>query len=568
MTKKALLWIIIAVGFLTYLSSLFNSFVWDDEQFIQKNVFIREWQYLPQIFTTNTIAGSGQQSNYYRPLTTLSFAVDYHLWGLQPFGFHLTNLIFHTGAAVFLFLFLDELLKRRRTSFWISLVFLTHPLQTEAVTYANSRGDSHYAFWLFLSLYLFLHVLHHKTINLPIYRGKRLSLNSGWLFLLTFLFYLFSLLSKEIALSATALYGMILLFIAPKSKVGWGVLVGLGGLAVIYLLLRLTVLNFGNTLNFYQADTEYTRSLVIRLLTFCKVFWTYLSLIFLPFSLHMERDTELVRSFSSGWVLGFLGLLGSLGGLGWFEYLKRKTYFILFGMGWFFVMIAPVSGIVPINGILYEHWLYTPLIGIVITIVGLGAFLPVKRISSQIFIWGLGSLVVVYICLTWYQNYLWADPVRFYEYTLQYANSPRLHNNLAMSYADVGKFDKAIPEYQKAIGLADVYPQTHHNLANSYGSVGKYDLAEQEYLTALNMDPNFFFSYPQLVNLYLKTKQPAKALPLLEKLDQQNPNNLQVILTYGKVLKELGKAELAQQKFNQALQLSNYNPEVKAYINQ
>ena len=92
MSTKKLVLILIGATFLAYFSSFSNPFIWDDEQFITSNAYVRNFD-IGKIFTTNTVAGAGVQSNYYRPLTTLSFAVDTAIWGSNPFGFHLTNLL-------------------------------------------------------------------------------------------------------------------------------------------------------------------------------------------------------------------------------------------------------------------------------------------------------------------------------------------------------------------------------------------------------------------------------------------------------------------------------------------
>jgi len=186
--------ILVAMGMLAYGLSLSNKFVWDDEQFIVRNRFIREFEYVDEIFRTNTIAGAGEVSNYYRPLTTLSFLGTYKLFGLSEFWFHATNTLLHVGAGVVLYLFLKELKMGEKASFWISLVFLVHPIQTEAVVYANSRGDSLYTLFLFLGLWVFARS----------FRDKR-----WWLTWVAVLFYGLSVLSKEIGLAGLSLYILV-----------------------------------------------------------------------------------------------------------------------------------------------------------------------------------------------------------------------------------------------------------------------------------------------------------------------------------------------------------------------
>ncbi|HYK07993.1 MAG TPA: tetratricopeptide repeat protein [Candidatus Eisenbacteria bacterium] len=559
-SKRNLILILIAVTFLAYFSSLGNPFIWDDEQFITSNQYVQSFD-IEKIFTTNTVAGAGVVSNYYRPLTTLSFAIDTKIWSSNVFGFHLANLLLHIGAGIVLFGLLGELGISLLPSFFIALFFLIHPIQTEAVTYINSRGDSLYALFLFGSLWLFTKTLrlNPKSQNLnskQIQNTKYQILDTT---LVVFLFIL-SLLSKEIALAGIGLYFLVWWLTSWSSRAKSRdlkqniqqkeflisnfkflmktqntkyVLSIIGAICIItmaYVVLRLTVLNFGNTLNFYGGENEYTRSLAIRLFTFCKVLWLYVGLLVWPYPLHMERTVDLVRSFWSPWVWGTIGLVGGVGLVGWIELKKKRTAWILFGMSWFLIMLIPSSGIIPINGILYEHWLYVPAVGFFIMVYGLLQFLiynfqfliksqntkyQIQNTFRKILYIFVILLCLLYLFLTIRQNNLWADQVQFYRYTLSFApDSARLHNNLGMTLANQGDVKGAIPEYKKALSLGYGYPQIYNNLGNAYRVEGEYGLAEKNLKRALQLSPEFTVARINLIKLYVESKQFDKALEL------------------------------------------------------
>jgi len=511
MSIRKLILILIAAAFVAYFSSFGNPFIWDDEQFITSNSYVQNFD-IEKIFTTNTVAGAGVQSNYYRPLSTLSFAVDAKLWGINPFGFHLTNFLFHLGSGLILFGLLIRLFSMAEgdsglyPAFFIALFFLIHPVQTEAVTYINSRGDSMYAFFLFLSLWLFVKM----PKNIALFR------------ILAIIFlYICSLLLKEIALAGLGLFILIwwlclslpvqtrgliqknkkiqLLLLNLKVKSSFQnnsffIVSILTVMVTIYLILRTTVLNFGNTFNFYGFDNEYTRSLLVRLFTFCKVLWVYFGILLWPYPLHMERTVELVRSFWDPWVLSILVLFLLVFVLAWRQF-KKGNPWILFGFLWFLIMLIPGSGIIPVNGILYEHWLYLPMVGILIMLYGAWNFLGpmIQSIkTTKILISFVVFISILYIFLTIRQNNIWADPITFYRYTLQFAPwSARLHNNLAMTYAQTGGIDQAILEYRKGIKLGASYPQIHYNLGNAYIAKGENELAKREYQEALQLAPEW-----------------------------------------------------------------------------
>lgn len=519
--RKKLIVILIGVTFFAYFSSLGNPFIWDDEQFITSNAYVQQFN-IGKILTTNTVAGAGITSNYYRPLTSLSFAIDAKMWGQNSFGFHLTNLILHIGAGVILFLLLLELGMGKWGSVFISLFFLIHPVQTEAVTYINSRGDSLYTCFLFGSLLLFL-----LSMRNALGRWEK------WGMLGVAVLFILSLLSKEIALAGVGLFITIWAmwgggFVKKRGSV-WTI-VTIGAIVVGYMVIRLTVLNFGNTLNFYGENNFYTTHLFVRLFTFAKVLWIYLGLLVFPYPLHMERSVDLVTSFWSPWVLGMVGLLGGVGVLGIWEIRKKGSTWILFGLIWFLAMLIPSSGIIPINGILYEHWLYIPMVGFFLVLYGVGRLI-LENSGTQKFrnlvLLSFGIVIAfVYILLTIHQNNIWADPITFYSYTLQFApDSARLHNNLGMSLADTGDNKKAIVEYKRALSLSPGYPQIYNNLGNAQMQVGEYKDAEKNLKEALFISSKFTVAKVNLLKVYLLTKQFDKAKALF----LNDPQVLQII---------------------------------------
>ncbi len=638
-SKRNLILLLIGITFLAYFSSLGNPFIWDDEQFITSNQYVQRFD-IGAIFTENTIAGTGLLSNYYRPLATLSFAIDAKIWSSNVFGFHLTNLLFHIGAGVLLFLLLEELInmkpsissgkkeflserneveskgKRSIPAFIIALFFLIHPIQTEAVTYINSRGDSMYAFFLFASLWLFTKSLsfwgreHRGLQNHP---STTLRKEGFWIryayqndivrvIAVVFLFIL-SLLSKETALAGVGLFFLITLFQILKDKTlsiknfsfralwviisshKWRIafLLALLMVTCFYMALRFTILYREDPGNFYMSQNEYTRSLAIRLFTFCKVLWIYIGLLIWPSSLHMDRVVSLVRSFFSQWVLSVIGLLVTVGIVGWWQ-VKKSNPWILFGAVWFIIMLVPSSGIVPINGMLYEHWLYVPMVGFFIMLYGVSSVIlsEVKNLIPWVKIFRftqddkllnkfLISFAIIisslFLILTIRQNNIWSDPVRFYQYTLSFEpDSARLHNNLGMTLANSGKVQEAVSEYKKSIFWDSTYMQPHYDLANAYVALKQYNDAESEYQKALKLKPTFIPGRMNLLILYINEKQFNKALPQLVKLNNALRSSYKFQLLYGDVLWKLGQRKEAEEKFTSALLLTNNDPQMEEAI--
>ncbi len=557
--KKIL--ILFLIGFLVYLPSFWNQFLWDDEQFIYKNQYVLTAD-IPKIFTTNTIAGAGQQSDYYRPLTTLSFAIDHAIWGLRPFGFHLTNTLLHTLSGILLFLVLKELnfdneQKKNKNSFWpltlgfwISAIFMVHPIQTEAVVYMNSRGDSLFTFFAFASLFT-LALSFRKEIKIKIYENT-LQLTKVLLLFLSSVFYILSILSKEIGIMIIGLQFLVvtLIVIHKRSKKSESLklcssatlplciysVVNIG-IASAYLYLRSTILNFQNSFNLYGMENIYTSSIFVRLYTFSKIIWTYFRLLILPYPLHMERDSDIITNPLNIYTIGIVLLGLIILSLIVYEWKKQKTIWIFFSSAWFIGGLIPTSGIIPINGLIYEHWLYIPMIGFFMFLFSVLSFLSHivvwDKLRQESIVWKqikmilMSSIFVIYIILTLRQNFIWSTPIRLYEHILKYSETARVHNNLAMAYAEDNQHQKAITEYHKAIDLADAYPQTHYNLANTYLKIGNIDKAQAELEKSIKMNPNFLIAYPTLINIYLYQEKYQQILPLIDKLIETEPDNQQ-----------------------------------------
>ncbi len=569
-----LLVLLVLLGCITYVTSLLNGFVWDDAHFFLQNVFAGSLKYLPQIFSSNTTAGAGETSNYYRPLTTLSFALDHVLWfGWNAFGMHLTNMLIHILNGCLLFLWFVKLKIKKPFSFIIAAIFLVHPIQTEAVTYLSSRGDILYTLFLFLSLYCYTWGLYDESLKIHIKKFS-FSFSSEVLLLFSVLLFPLSILSKEGALTTGPMYAGILLYVCVQKKVSlkniWQtyrdhilVLFPLAFITLFYFYLRLTFLDFGNSLNYSQAQDLYGTHLSVRMFTFLKVFLLDIGLLGFPYPLYLERTTSIVTSFMSPWVIGAIVVIASLLALGFWEIKKRKSALVLFSLIIIFSNLFSVSGIIPMTGLIRENWLYVPMVGFFIIAFFLIQLLFPAIIKYKILVSGaLFILILVCMVMTIHQNFYWKDDITYFTHNLDYTNTARLHLNLGNAYLHTRDYKDALYQLKEAVRLDDSYPQTHYNLGAIYLAQNKLDLAEKEYLTSLDLDPTFLYAYAPLVNLYIQEKEPKKALPYIKRLTLIYPNDYRMLLLYTRVLYQAGDDTDALDAFNKAVALSHNDSKV------
>lgn len=493
---------LVIVGFFIYLNSFSNKLFWDDDDMITNNVYIKDFTYASKYFSENLIAGAGQVSNYWRPLLLVSFATDYHLFGLSPVGYHLVNLIWHILAAWLIYLLFYKLSKRHWLSFWPALIFLVHPLQTEAVTYVSGRADPMSAVFVLLSLLTYV-----------LYRQKKSKIFVG----LSLLSFLASLLIKEQTIMLPALIFIIEFFFffeIKKWRESLKIFIPFALISIGFFLLRIFCLNFNDLLSGVDYVSGYDSSLKTRLLTFTYVFLKFLALLFVPFGLHMAYEVSPVTSIFSWSVAGFILAVGI------FIYVIKKYWhqdkLLVFGLAWFLILLLPRTNIISINRPLYEHWLYLPMAGFWLAAILLFEKLKVNKKVSL-------TILILFICylsfLTVIRNLDWRDPITFYEKNLTYTpNSFIQHNNLGMAYSDAGRTEEAIKEYKTAISIADIYPQVHYNLGNALASIKKFDEAETEYYKATNITPDFSLPYLNLLKIAILSKDETKLQTVLAKI--------------------------------------------------
>jgi 4-amino-4-deoxy-L-arabinose transferase-like glycosyltransferase len=179
------------IAFLTYVDILDNFFTGTDTLTLIVASRVDRFHDVVKIFAQPLMAGTkfAEYNLFYRPIASLSYSVDYHIWRLNPFGYHLTDLTLHMLVSILVFVVMWFLTGGKKVVSWLSAVIFTmHPILVESVPAIDRRQDIIAALFLTLSLVFFL---NHLSAT------KR---RKNWLLLLSFLTYVLGLLSKEIAI--------------------------------------------------------------------------------------------------------------------------------------------------------------------------------------------------------------------------------------------------------------------------------------------------------------------------------------------------------------------------------
>lgn len=608
------------IGFSLYAPNLNNRLFWDDDDWIVNNPSVQSvsWDNIKFIFSHDTLAGIGLRSNYYRPFLFLTFMANYAVSGIKPIVFHLTNNFLHILNAILIFLLLEKVIKKRRAAVLAALLFLIHPLQTEAVTYVSGRGDPLSVFFMLLALHLWttdLRSRNEKIVdNFPQFPQRHSMALRG----LSIVSVILAMLSRETAFLFPLYFVVFSVAFLEKGRFwpalkrsviqAWPFWI----VSFTYGILRLTVLNFQNTLNFYQQSNFYTEHLSYRIYTFFHVFVVYLKLIFVPVGLHMERDV-VVNSSIWQWPVWFGALIVLLIIVTGFVLYKkenskhgknisdanntnqhtndvnnysRNSHEIrklasqtisgfrlwLFAWGIFFINLAPTSGIFPINALIYEHWLYFSLFGFFVLLAYYldMVFDYLRANFKRTFIVGLMLFSVYLVFLgvqTIRRNVVWGKTEDFYKNILYYeTQNIRALNNLAMYYSDNGKTKEAEDLYWQAIDANNTVPAPYYNLGNILRDRGDIAGAVELYKESIKADPNFIYGYMNIAVIYANQGNLVGAAEMLEKVKKLRPSDPRVYYNLGLVYLSQNNRKEAVANLRDGLKYAGNDNEVRNEI--
>jgi tetratricopeptide (TPR) repeat protein len=457
---------------------------------------------------------------------------DFSLWGLEPAGYHLTNILLHILVALSIGWFAYILFKDYFVSFLASLFFVIHPIHTEAVSYISGRAESLSTFFILLSFIFYIKYIKRNRLAFYI------------LFSVSFAL---SLLSKE---SSLILLVMLLIYhYVFKRKINRVAFASYGVIAFVYIALRLTVLNFGS----YQAFSKVP--LTERIAGFFYAFPTYIRLLIWPSDLHMEYGI-IRRPPDNPFVL--LGMFMFVLFLIAAFKIRRHNKLVSFSIFFFIAGLIPVCNIYPLNATLAEHWLYLPSIGFFIIIAWLLTSLYRKRkftvFSIILIITAASSLSY----LTVKQNRYWQDPVYFYKRTLKYnPKSPRLYANLARLYWQEGRYEEAVRMCKKAIEIDPAHFVAYNNLGNAYLQLGEYEKAKSSFKKAASLKPEHPTPYGNLGWTYFLLDDHDKASKFYRKAIELKPNYSAAYYNLAILYYEKGNYELALKYCHKAEELGH-----------
>lgn len=554
-----LLGAIIALAVAAYYNTLFNGFVFDDVSQIVRNHWIKDVGYLPDIFSSDVWEFFGDRdSNFYRPLMHVIFMVEYHVFGLSPWGFHLVAVLFHAGNSVLVFLIVRRLSSGAQTApnlsipFVAAVLFATHPIHTEAVAWVSAMPDLSCAFFYLLSFYLYV--------------GARSMLGARYISSIVSFF--LAALCKEPGLTlpiVLAAHDYVFLEGKDRRLLRYVPFLAAGGgyLALRYLALGgLVPLDKSQEVGAYQY-----------LINVFPLFSRYLGKLLLPLNLNAFYVFHPVTS-----VLGTKAILSfavtvAFSVVAFAAYKRSKVAF--FGLLLMVVPLAPalyIPGVGSSGNVFSERYLYLPSLGFVLLM-----SLLIDRMRANLpRTVGIGMVVLLagfYTMGTVSRNMVWKDDYTLFSDTVRKSPDAYLpHGNLGAALMGRGHLEEAIERFQTAIRLNPNYANARYNLGVAHGKKGLFDKAIEQYRIAIRLNPDYADAYYALGAAYADKGLPDRAIEQYLTAIRLKPNYADAYNSLGVAYADKGFLDRAIGQYLTAIRLKPdyadaYNNLGAAYAN-
>lgn len=544
-----------------YFNTLMNGFVHDDLFQVLKNPWISDYKNIPMIFKTGVWGFFTTPSNYYRPVMHLLYMLDYYLFGLAPWGFHLTNIILHMANCVLVFLVTEKLLNYFRETnpttlkivpVFTAVIFAIHPIHTESVTWVAGIPDLSYTLFYLFSLYLFL-----------ISNNKDGSTNYRLIFISAALFFI-ALLSKEPA----ATLPLILLncdYLHGKLKFGISIFkkyLPYLSATCIYLYLRFWALG-GFT---YHKPTYNLTDYQSFINTF-PLFFDYLKKLVLPYNLNAFYTFHPVLYLS-----GFKPIMSVLVAVAFLLTLivsLVKRSIVSVGLLFIAIPLLPSLYIAALaKNVFAERYLYLSVFGF-----GLLFSLSVSQIIKsrpnllKPIALSLAMLAVFYSAGTFSRNKVWKDNLTLFEDTVvKSPDSADVHNNLGVLYLEAGEQGAAEDHFIRTIELEPLNMEAHGNLGIIYMRKGELAKATNKFLFILEQDPNNLLSHYNLGIIYAKMFKVDEAVNEFTKVISISPLYADAHSNLGIIYAKTGQPDKAVNELQTAIKLNPNDYEAHQFL--
>ena len=517
-----------AIALIVYLPALQCDFVnWDDDRYVYENEHIRslDYKFLKWSF--------GFHISNWHPLTLISHSVDYALWGLNPIGHHLTNIIFHSANTLLLFILTLYLLtnvssaqssfsenssipstKNIFTASVTALLFGIHPIHVESVAWVSERKDVLSTFFVLLSLiYYFKYALSQEI--------KR----QTWYYILSLSMFVLALMSKPMAVTLPLI--LIILDIFPfqrfssKNDFKANFKIVMEKLPFISFSVISTVLTIIAQHSGHAIGSLKTYPFFFRIATAIEGLTFYFKKILLPIGLSPFYPFPTNNSFISfKHIIAAVVVISITIFCVWTWKIGMKIFTAVWA--YYVITLLPVIGIIQIGEqAAADRYSYMPGIG-PFFLIGSGiSYAWYKHYSSERLAYFCKKIILFIIILitltlsilTVKQTKIWTDSITLWSYELKgYPDFWLGYHNRAHAYTTLEEYEHASKDIDKAIFYNPKYPQSYFLRAVNHIGLGDYHRALTDLDKAVKLDPQFADAYYIRSKVYIKLENYQMAL--------------------------------------------------------
>ena len=539
--------LIILLVFLAYLPTLRGGFIWDDDSYVTHNPTLHDLGGLQRIWFK-----VGAVPQYY-PMVHTTFWLEYHLWALNPIGYHLINVLLHAVAAILLWQVLRRL---QAPGAWLAaVIFALHPVEVESVAWVTERKNVLSAVFYFAAALAYLRFVAWEKPD----RQNRFRWH--W-YLGALVLFLAALLSKTVTCSLPAV--LLLVCWWKKGRVQRGDVMPLLPFFVVGVALGLLTA-WMEKHHVGARGADWSLTFADRCLIAGRALWFYAGKLVWPAPLtFIYPRWEIEPAVWWQWLFP-IAAAGVVAGL-WLARRrigKGPLVAVLFFAG----TLGPALGFVNVYPMRYsfvaDHFQYLASIGpLTLAAAGISRLFGFFKKQEPAL---CGALVVVLGALTWQQAGIYQDLETFWRDTL--AKNPDCwlaHNNLGTLLANQGHIEEAMEHSQKAIQINPNDSEALNNLGAALAAQGRFDEAIKNYYRAIQINPGFFKALNNLGLALVAQGRFDEAIENFHKAIQINPNHPNAFLNLGIALAQSGRTKEAAAQFREALKL---DPELALAMN-
>jgi Tfp pilus assembly protein PilF len=528
--------LIIAATVLAYLPALRGGFIWDDDAYVTHNRLLTAPDGLARIWF------SFKSPSQYFPLTYTILRVDRALWGLNPFGYHLVNVLLHAVNALLVWALLVRL---KVPGAWLAAaIFALHPVQVESVAWITERKNVLMCFFFLLSLLAWV-------------RFVGFSEKRGWLFyLLALCAYCLALFAKTTACTLPA--ASLLILWLQKKSIDWQRIVQIIPFVLLGIAMGLVSM-WWERFHSGTAGPEFTFGPLERLLIASHALWFYAGKLFWPAKLtfiYPKWVTDPANPLLYGWIAAILAVCALI-------YLARRVFGRApeVGVIFFVATLGPVLGPIMLYTFRYtfvaDHYQYVASIGLIALFAASSVtFFGKSGMGRKVFALVI-ALLLVLGALTWRQTQIYRDRETLWRDTV--AKNPQswlAHLNLGVELKEKGENDAAKSEYDEAFRLNPDSSETLNVLGVWEIEHGRIDDGIEKFRVSLRIYPNYAFASFNLGNALSEKSQLDEAVAAYKDAIRVDPGYVDAHANLAVALSREGKLDEAIVHYKEALRLN------------